>query len=273
MQRSHSRHKPNPSSAVASRVPAERAVRRSPRSPQAFGNRPARTSSENDFTASPIACPRSAYCFANDGFDSPLNPRMSCVTSTWPSQSGARSDADHGHSQPPRHRAGQRRRHAFQQDRKRPRVFQRHGIVHQTALFFRQLSPACESRPAHARIAACNPRWPITGIPAATMRSTVSTAAPPPSIFTAVAAPCCIRRPAFRIACPVAQLMAQERHVGHDQRIRRARPHRARMPHHVVHGHRNRGVVTQLHHPQRVAHQQHIHRAANPASRRAIHAA
>ena len=61
-----------------------------------------------------------------------------------------------------------------------------------------------------------------------------------------------------------ACLEAHERHIRHHQRTLRSPDHGPRVPHHVVHGHRYGGVITQADHPQAVAHQDD--RKARPVS-------
>ena len=83
-------------------------------------------------------------------------------------------------------------------------------------------------------------------------------AGPAPSIFTAAAPPCWISRPALRIVSRGIELVGEKGHVGHHERTARAAADGRGVMNHRVESNRNRGLVTQDRHAERVADQEHV---------------
>ena len=204
-----------------------------------------------------MACATSAYCFAKGGLAAPLKPRMSCVTSTWPSQFGPE----------PMPMIGMRSLFVTSQ----ATAPGTHSITMANAPAFSSATASLTSWRCASGLVAwrrnppcwctdCgkSPRWPITGMPAETIRSTVA----------------CGRTSAFEFHCRCAarlhetaripqglrdsELMAEERQIGHDQGFGRAGTNGAGVANHVAHRDRESGVVTEFDHADRIAHEEHV---------------
>ena len=76
-----------------------------------------------------------------------------------------------------------------------------------------------------------------------------------PSSFTDCAPPSCTSLPAFLAASSMLVWKLMKGHIRHHQRTLRSPDHGPGVPHHVVHGYRNGGVVAQADHAKAIAHQ------------------
>ena len=168
---------------------------------------------------------REGFCEARH--EARRSPSMSCITSTWPSQSDACADADGGIASIEAISRASGGGMPSSTIANAPACLERFGVFEEAlaASGRAALAIALHAMTAHPmhrlRRQPDMPHHRNIDLPRGAR--TVSANAMPPSSFTASAPPSLIRRPALRSASSGAHLVGEKRHVGDQQRAFAAR--------------------------------------------------
>ena len=183
---------------------------------------------------------------------------MSCITSTWPSQSTPAPMPIVGIASSRVISRASSARHALEHDREGARVLRPRARRRARARAPSSPRPCTRWPPMRWTACGVSPTWPITGISAATIaldrRGHRHAALELHRVRAA------LLHAAHRVAQRLLgrDLVGPERHVGDHQRALRRARHEARVVDHLVERHRQRRVVALHDVAERVADEQHV---------------